>query len=291
MTSTRSALDADWLGVCRRAVEGLREMLAAAPTHRRAGGRDGRRAAGRRPHAGDRPRRRGRSCSRSSTGCATRATGSPRSPRSAARSTSATRGPKVIIDPIDGSLNAKRRIPHHALSIAVADGDDDGGRRVRVRLRLRDRARSGGRARRGRAAQRRAARPDARERRGRDGRLEVLGIESADPRWVAASIDGLESIGVPAARARDDRLDAVPGRGREVRRDGVAAAGARRRRRRGPADRPRGGRLRQLSRAAREPPGRAARRRPRSPVVAARAQTLRELEALHRLERQIGEPP
>src|SRR5207248_6081482 len=29
---------------------------------------------------------------------------------------------KVIIDPIDGSLNAKRGIPHYALSIAVADG-------------------------------------------------------------------------------------------------------------------------------------------------------------------------
>ena len=34
--------------------------------------------------------------------------------------------------------------------------------------------------------------PSLPERRGRDGRLEVLGIESADPRWVAASIDGLE---------------------------------------------------------------------------------------------------
>src|SRR6478672_6799795 len=29
---------------------------------------------------------------------------------------------RVIIDPIDGSLNAKRGITHHALSIAVADG-------------------------------------------------------------------------------------------------------------------------------------------------------------------------
>jgi myo-inositol-1(or 4)-monophosphatase len=29
------------------------------------------------------------------------------------------------------------------------------------------------------------------ERRSHDGRLEVLGIESADPRWVAASIDSL----------------------------------------------------------------------------------------------------
>jgi myo-inositol-1(or 4)-monophosphatase len=30
------------------------------------------------------------------------------------------------------------------------------------------------------------------ERRGRDGRLEVLGLESADPRWVAASIESLK---------------------------------------------------------------------------------------------------
>src|SRR5437868_5081557 len=31
MTSARSALDADWLGVCRRAVAGLSEMLAETP--------------------------------------------------------------------------------------------------------------------------------------------------------------------------------------------------------------------------------------------------------------------
>src|SRR4029079_14572563 len=28
----------------------------------------------------------------------------------------------VVIDPIDGSLNAKRGLPHFALSVAVADG-------------------------------------------------------------------------------------------------------------------------------------------------------------------------
>jgi myo-inositol-1(or 4)-monophosphatase len=33
--------------------------------------------------------------------------------------------------------------------------------------------------------------PDIPERRGSDGRLEVLGSESADPRWVAASIEPL----------------------------------------------------------------------------------------------------
>ena len=35
--------------------------------------------------------------------------------------------------------------------------------------------------------------PELPERRGSDGRLEVLGIESADPRWVAASIESLVS--------------------------------------------------------------------------------------------------
>src|SRR6187455_3343679 len=29
---------------------------------------------------------------------------------------------RVVIDPIDGSVNAKRGLPHHALSVAVAHG-------------------------------------------------------------------------------------------------------------------------------------------------------------------------
>ena len=35
----------------------------------------------------------------------------------------------VVIDPIDGSLNAKRGLPHFALSIAVVRRADDGRRR------------------------------------------------------------------------------------------------------------------------------------------------------------------
>jgi len=98
---------------------------------------------------------------------------------------------RVIIDPIDGSLNAKRGLPHHALSIAVADGEtmadvvfafvhDLGPAEEWT-------------ARRGAGAYLNGERldPDQGERRGRDGRLEILGIESADPRWVANSIDAL----------------------------------------------------------------------------------------------------
>ena len=100
---------------------------------------------------------------------------------------------RVIIDPIDGSLNAKRGLPHHALSIAVAAGDTmadvvfgfvhDFGPQEEWW------------ARRGGGAHLNGTRldPTIGERRSRDGRLEVLGIESADPRWVAASIDSLQT--------------------------------------------------------------------------------------------------
>jgi myo-inositol-1(or 4)-monophosphatase len=98
---------------------------------------------------------------------------------------------RVIIDPIDGSLNAKRGIPHHALSLAVADGETmadvvfgfvyDFGTSEEWW------------ARRGQGAWLNAhpLDPALSERRGRDGRLEVIGIESADPRWIARSIDSL----------------------------------------------------------------------------------------------------
>ncbi len=101
-------------------------------------------------------------------------------------------GVRVIIDPIDGSLNAKRGLPHHALSVAVADGrtmadvafafvHDFGPNEEWW-------------ARRGQGAWLDGELLDATltERRGNDGRLEIVGIESADPRWVKASIDGLE---------------------------------------------------------------------------------------------------
>ncbi len=100
---------------------------------------------------------------------------------------------RVIIDPIDGSLNAKRGISHYALSIAVADGETmadvvfgfvyDFGPSEQWW------------AWRGRGAWLDGALldPTLSERRVRDGRLEVLGIESADPRWVAASIEPLLS--------------------------------------------------------------------------------------------------
>ncbi len=95
----------------------------------------------------------------------------------------------VVIDPLDGSLNAKRGLTHYALSVAVADGptmadvafayvNDIGAREEWW-------------AERGRGAQLNGVPLElgATELRGPDGRLEVVGIEAADPRWIERSID------------------------------------------------------------------------------------------------------
>jgi len=97
----------------------------------------------------------------------------------------------VVVDPIDGSVNAKRGLPHHSISIAVARGDtmadvffgyvyDFGPGEEWIARR--DKGAWLNRALLSRAAG---------ERRGHDGRLELLGIESADPRWVRDAADAL----------------------------------------------------------------------------------------------------
>lgn len=95
----------------------------------------------------------------------------------------------VVIDPIDGSLNAKRGLSHHALSVAVAAGDTMADVQFGF---IHDfgpgeewwAARGEGAYLNGRRLDRSVA-----ERRGPDGRIEVVGIESADPRWLKGSID------------------------------------------------------------------------------------------------------
>jgi myo-inositol-1(or 4)-monophosphatase len=101
---------------------------------------------------------------------------------------------RVVIDPIDGSLNARRTIPSHSLSIAVASGPsmadvefgfvhDFGADEEFV-------------ARRGQGALlgERPARVTAATE-----KLEVVGLESAEPRW---SLPALESLADKAYRLR-----------------------------------------------------------------------------------------
>jgi myo-inositol-1(or 4)-monophosphatase len=97
---------------------------------------------------------------------------------------------RVVIDPLDGSKNAKRGLPHHALSLAVADG----GTMADVAFGFVHDFGAGEEwtATRGDGARLNGAPldPGVPERRV-GGKLELLGIESADPRWVRDSADDL----------------------------------------------------------------------------------------------------
>src|SRR6201986_3337650 len=121
MTSTRSALDADWLVVCRRAVAGLERMLAEVPTTEERALETGTRGSG-----GDRTLEIDKGAEKlvfdqldelCQEGYRFMVVSEERGEIDYGDD-----GVRVIIDPIDGSLNAKRGMPHHALSVAVADG-------------------------------------------------------------------------------------------------------------------------------------------------------------------------
>lgn len=97
----------------------------------------------------------------------------------------------VVLDPIDGSLNAKRGLPSHSLSLAVAKGqtmaDVEFGYVYDFGTTEEWYAYRGGGAWLGKCQLERV--PPARWR--EDGKLELVGIESASPQWVANSIAGL----------------------------------------------------------------------------------------------------
>jgi myo-inositol-1(or 4)-monophosphatase len=186
-------LSHDWLGACRRAAEGLRAVLREHPTSTQRVIETGERGEG-----GD--------LTLVIDAAAEDAVFSEleRLYADGARFTAVSeeRGlvdfgdpdVLVVIDPIDGSMNAKRGLTHHALSVAVADGptmadvvfgyvyDLGPGEEWR--------------AVRGQGAYLNDEPLDHSlpERRRGDGKLELVAIESANPRWLAASSDALLNV-------------------------------------------------------------------------------------------------
>jgi myo-inositol-1(or 4)-monophosphatase len=185
-----STLEADWLGASRRAAAALREILLARPTTAERALETGDVGGG-----GDRTLVIDADAERAVFDELDRLHDE------GARFTAVSEergvvdygdpGVIVIIDPIDGSINAKRGLPHHAISIAVADGqtmadvvfgfihDFGPGEEWTAR-------RGAGAFLNGVALS-----TEARERRAADGKLELLGIESAEPRWVREVADDL----------------------------------------------------------------------------------------------------
>jgi myo-inositol-1(or 4)-monophosphatase len=189
MSASTTLLEIDWLGACRRAAEGLGEVLRAHPTSSERVVETGERGGG-----GDRTL-----VIDSQAEDAVLAelqglydAGARFTAVSEERGVIDFGDPDVlvVVDPIDGSMNAKRGLPAHALSIAVAEGPTMADVAFGYVYDL------------GPSEEWRAARGEGAflndalivappERHTRDGRMELVAIEAADPRWLAASSDQL----------------------------------------------------------------------------------------------------
>jgi myo-inositol-1(or 4)-monophosphatase len=190
MSSPSTACTPDWLGACRRAVEGLRDVFAEHPTSRERIVETGDTGEG-----GDQTLVIDQEAEDAVFAQldALHAEGARFTAISEERGVIEYGGGdvRVVIDPLDGSLNAKRGMTHFALSIAVADGPtmddvhfgfvyDFGPREEWYAVRGEGSWLNG----------RRIVSPPA-ERRTPDGRLEIVTFESADPRLLAPKIAAL----------------------------------------------------------------------------------------------------
>ena len=188
-----AAATPDWLGASRRAAGAVREMLAARPTIAERVEETGSRGQG-----GDRTLEIDDAAEDAVFAelDALHAAGARFTAVSEERGwvDYGDRDLLVVIDPIDGSVNAKRGLPHHALSIAVAEGStmadvvfgfvqDFGPDEEWVAWRGHGTKLDGKRLD-----------PSLGERRGRYGKLELVGFESAEPRWMRESAEALAEV-------------------------------------------------------------------------------------------------
>jgi myo-inositol-1(or 4)-monophosphatase len=185
--TTTLALEADWLGACRSATAGLDEMLSGHPTTPDRSAETGRGAGGDDTLVIDtraealmfaelaRLHEQGFDFTAVSE------------ERGQVRYGDGSSGVRVVIDPIDGSLNAKRLIPSYCLSVAVSAGETmedvefayvhDFGNGEEYVARLGEGATLNGQVL-----------DIEQDRRA----LEVVGMESARPEWIAPVAAKLE---------------------------------------------------------------------------------------------------
>ena len=182
----------DWLALCRRAADAVGEQLRRHPEPAQRARTTGRGEGGDIALAIDRAAEDAIFAELEGLGAPVTAVSEERGHVEVGGGGSTT----VVIDPIDGSLNAKRALPFFGLSIAIAGGptmadvelayvaDLAGGERWSAR-------RDGGASLDGEPLTPLAD----------GGELELLGVDSATPRLVAAAASRLEATGARRLRA------------------------------------------------------------------------------------------
>jgi myo-inositol-1(or 4)-monophosphatase len=185
-------LGEDWIGLCRRAAGAVREALARYETVAQRGEATGRGEGGDVALVIDR-------AAEEAVFAELEALGAPATAVSEERGEIPIGGggpARVVIDPIDGSLNAKRGIPFYGLSIAIAAGPTMGDVAVAY---VADLARGEEwSARCGEGAFIDGERLPPLES---GAPLELLGVDSATPPLVAAAASSLEQTGAHRLRA------------------------------------------------------------------------------------------
>jgi myo-inositol-1(or 4)-monophosphatase len=186
------ALEADWLGACRRATDGLRTVLRETPSTA-----DRIEETGERGGGGDRTLVIDQQAEDGVFAELERL----HDAGARFRAVSEERGTVdfgsddvlVIIDPIDGSMNAKRGLPHVGISIAVATGGTMGDVVFGYVADVGTGSEWVARAGEGVLFNDRPVEvPANAERRNRHGKLELVAIESADPSWIAPAMPALQ---------------------------------------------------------------------------------------------------
>jgi myo-inositol-1(or 4)-monophosphatase len=191
MPAPEALPEADWLGFCRRAAEAAREALREFPTAAERGVETSRGEGGDMALVIDR-------AAEDAVFAELEALGQPLTAISEERGEVELHGGgpvRVVIDPVDGSLNAKRRLPFAAVSIAVASGPRMGDVQVGYVAELEPA--SDWWAVRGGGAFRRGERLPPLE----PGPLELLGLEVSRPPAVAKAAAGLAELGAQRIRA------------------------------------------------------------------------------------------
>jgi myo-inositol-1(or 4)-monophosphatase len=191
----------DWLGFCRRAAGAARDAVQAYATTAERGVETGRGEGGDTAYVIDR-------ASEDAIFAEIEGLGEPVTAVSEERGEVQIAGGgelRIVIDPVDGSLNAKRGLPFACVSIAIASGARMGDVEIGWVAELDPRISEGGEPRPGRdwwAVKGEGAFRDGEPLpRLQPGTLEVLGLETARPELVAAAASSIEAVQARRIRA------------------------------------------------------------------------------------------